>query len=445
VNTKKICKTLNITQRTLNNYLHKLIENGILEISHRGYRTDRYTMTYKFTEGHYPTTQEIIETSININEDYTINTNETKLTSDSELLLTEIQRMTEEVNKWSPIKFTNSCRFVEWKTGKIKFRTHQDFRGRVYNNLCFTKSGKKIYKKQDFRVNRNDYLNHINLKNYGEVYDIKSEIPRLSHYLQFDIEFFQIKDYYNYFLTNTGFNTGNIRMNRDDVKSLFMRCYFSNDINTSYRYYTYSVKNKYGGYSKDSFTKLYDEIRKIKPMGNEIFLWTSLLELYILDDVYKRTGNKLVNVYDGFYFEINKKSEIQKEIEKSILIVSKKNKNLYLTINKLNNKSDNNLIINTISDNLYNKILNNTVYNIIPYVETTSIDNQIYLCGNNGNTKTNEILNTDTELHICGNNETNNIDYKKLEKEYLEWCKTVPIDGQWSYEEYLEIRGIKCL
>lgn len=444
INRRKICKILDISPATLNRYLHKL-EGDIIEIYHRGYRTDKHTMTWKFIEGKNPDIDEILETTKLLEENYNFIETTEMIDCPKQFLLDEIERMRNTVNEWSPIKLFNNCRYIKWETGKIKKRNHIDFKGRVFNNLSLTKSGKKEYKKQDFRINRDDYLKSIELNNYGEIYDIKSEIPRLTDYLNGNHDFFEIDDYYKYFLDNVNYK--DILMDRQNVKDLFMRCYFSKTLNESYKNYNFSVKNKYGGYSKENYGKLYNEIDKIGKLGNEIFLWTSLLELYVLDDIYKRIGIKLLNVYDGFYGDLRKKEELRKEIEKSIVFAAEKVKNLFK--DKLNDISNNNQLNNNFN-NLNNNNLNNNLsicyhncktddlYNVIT-TETIKTDD-LYI--NKYQKKEKSMIEKNSYgkgTPIMKKKKQKLLNWNETENDYKEWCKDILEENQWTFEEWKEL------
>ena len=188
-----------------------------------------------------------------------------------------------------------------------------------------TKSGKKLlYSKHDHRLYRDEYLESLNLHHYREIYDIKSEVPRVSDFLSSNKDFLDIQDYYSYFLEQTGFKNGihidgnKIYMDRETVKSLFLRCYFSKSLDESYRHYIFNNKECY---CKESFRILWNEVRKVNPIGNEIFLWTSLIQLYTLDEIYRTTGEKVLNVYDCFYG-----TDSLSKVEIKIIIIKSSNK-----------------------------------------------------------------------------------------------------------------------
>ena len=311
INVKKLCRHFDVTQRTLNNYIRKLIDDGILKVIDKRYETGLHTMRYSFDDWSEPIEEEIADAIIEIyngEEEYdyslrkdvrfvskTQNRKSGILTDD--VLLIEIQRMTDEVNKWSPIKLRNSCKWEEWTAGNRRIRKHADYRGRVYNALCFTKSGKKQYKNKDNRPSRSVLLKQLGLDDYSEIYDIKSQVPRVSHFLTADIGFFQIEDYHQYFRSFIG-----DMLTRERVKEIGLRCYFEKSkgkfVSNFYRSIGMDSKSSP---MKSTYEDFYDNYRTVNPMGNEIFLWTSLLELYSLQHVHENYGIKCINVYDGFW------------------------------------------------------------------------------------------------------------------------------------------------
>ena len=338
INIKKLCKHLDVMPRSLNRYVIKLIDDGVLKVAHKGYQTGKHTMRYAFIEGQKPAGQDVCEALLkiynneenNVEECYTTTSrnylrgnvlSSEEIQSDSnsrqrndrrriigdesnneewqeDRLLAEIKRMTALVNTWSPLRLKNSCRWEEWTTGSKKIRKHENYRGRVTNALCFTKSGKREYKRQDSRPLRQTLLTQLGLGDYREVYDIKSQIPRVSHFLTSDVGFFEIDDYYQHFRQLSG-NT----LSREQVKAASMRCFFDNKskklfihrlwLSTKMKTKTPALVN--------NFCTLFDAYQVVNPIGNEVFLWTSLLELYTLQYIYENYGVKCINVYDGFF------------------------------------------------------------------------------------------------------------------------------------------------
>jgi hypothetical protein len=183
-------------------------------------------------------------------------------------------------------------------------------KGRVFNALCFTKSGKKKrYMQSDKRPYRNTILSLYGFPDYKEIYDIKSQIPRLTYILQGG-DYDDIQDFY----TIDG-------MDRVLVKKYAMSAYFDKSIKSGafhiYRRLVLDKKVKawkYGEATKEKikemiyrdFAIVWDHYRNIlTPIGSEIFLWTSLWEQLIIKEARERLGVCLLNVYDGFYYNDN--------------------------------------------------------------------------------------------------------------------------------------------
>jgi hypothetical protein len=177
----------------------------------------------------------------------------------------------------------------------------------VLSALCLTRSGKKTYDPADARVLRRDYLDAIGLPDYEEIFDIKSEIPRVTD-LVMGVE--KARDLnYDYWECDG--------LEREYVKKLGMRVYFEkskatyawhavseNNFNNNMKAYR-DIRDSYPAMLAEMFegkNRVWDALRaKFTPIGNEVFWWTSLIEMEIIRDFYDRTGNILLNVYDGFY------------------------------------------------------------------------------------------------------------------------------------------------
>ena len=122
IDIRKITNKLNISYQTLMRYLWELQKQKRIRLIHRGYETGSHTMRWAFPYQKNPTVQEIIQATDFLNSNKPVKEFEIDLTNP---LLAEIDKMTNLVNEWSPIKLTNSCRWSEWKTGKIKIRDHK--------------------------------------------------------------------------------------------------------------------------------------------------------------------------------------------------------------------------------------------------------------------------------------------------------------------------------
>jgi hypothetical protein len=198
-------------------------------------------------------------------------------------------------------------------------------KGRVYNALCFSKSGKKpYYAKNDYRIFRKDFLKAINLNNYTEVYDIKSEIPRVTYWLETG-KFFEIKDFYQ-----------TDQLEREEAKKLAMRCYFdkslkmgqhhwllarhkelAKEMNVSLKDFTLTAGTKTK--ERDKFEIMWNHIHSLmNPIGPKIFHWTSLIELMVIEKMWKKHNILIVNVYDGFYSDKDCGKLIEKELADTV-------------------------------------------------------------------------------------------------------------------------------
>jgi len=206
-----------------------------------------------------------------------------------------IETLMKTNNNFSKVKATSNLRIE-----------NNEFKGRVFNALCFTKSGKKHYMASDKRLLRADLLKAIGLPDYKEVFDIKSQIPRLTYILQNgnydDVDDFYVID----------------GVERQIVKRLSMYAYFDKSKKLGAwhscrwflnEYFNNNERNdeELREKAKEQFSKWFGTIwghyRKLFiPIGNEIFLWTSLWEQLIIKEARERLGAHIVNVYDGFYY-----------------------------------------------------------------------------------------------------------------------------------------------
>jgi DNA-binding Lrp family transcriptional regulator len=309
--TKKVCKALNISKMTLNRYLHKLEEQGVIQYvgptrdkKRIGYDTSTgKTLRYQFIIP--PSKAEVIE-ALKVEQLNYENINTVKQSFDNPLLQL-IEDIVRSNNEWSPLPITNTCRYEKWTTGKIKKREHIGYRGRVYNQACFQKSGKKKYKNDDYRILRSDYFMAMGLK-VTSLFDMKSQIPRITSIYNGIYHYEDIPDYYEWFCTECELN----KYTRQDVKDIFMRCYFENNEDAAWRHYrlsklykrddTWFWRDNKIGWLEDDFRKLYKYIwSSIKPVGNLIFILTSLIEQTILYIAKREYNVELINIYDEFF------------------------------------------------------------------------------------------------------------------------------------------------
>jgi hypothetical protein len=234
--------------------------------------------------------------------------------------------------------------------------------GRVYNQACFQKSGKKTYKDDDYRILRSDYFEAMGLK-VTSLFDMKSQIPRITAVYNGIHHYEDIPDYYEWFRTKCEL----YKYTRQDIKDVFMRCYFEKDENAAWRHYRFSKMFKRDdawfwrdnkiGWLEEDFRKLYQFIwSSIKPVGNFIFILTSLIEQTILYRAKRELNIEMINVYDEF-LKINGGGG---KVIKSDII------NLSCTIsNSIYNKNIDNI-------SYYNKLNNINILNIIMPHEVTT-------------------------------------------------------------------------
>jgi len=219
----------------------------------------------------------------------------------------DIESLVFENNKYTNLKNVSSLRY-ETEKKKVKIS------GRVCNYLCNTKSNKqgKIYKNTNFSPDRKFVLEIFGYTNYKEIFDIKSQIPRLTYILQ-GSNYSNIDDFY--YIEN---------VNREFVKKIFMYTYFdktlllgachslNNDLKE--RNLKYCNEQERKNWYRD-FEKVYNHFHNlIKPIGNEIFLWSAYWEQLIIKEAREQLGIYLLNVYDGFYYENDNFTERIKNI-----------------------------------------------------------------------------------------------------------------------------------
>ena len=225
-------------------------------------------------------------------------------------IINDIYDLVIENNKYTNLKNVSSLRY-ETNNEKVKIS------GRVCNYLCNTKSNKhgKIYKNTNFRPDRKTVLGIYGYENYKEIFDIKSQIPRLTYILQGG-NYSDIEDFYH---------IENKNIDRKYVKKWFMNVYFDTSLkagawHATRTWHFENVPNhKFTEKSKKLFSELYEIVYNhfhnlIKPIGTEIFLWSAYWEQLIIKTAREQLGINLLNVYDGFYFENDNFTEKIKNI-----------------------------------------------------------------------------------------------------------------------------------
>ena len=213
--------------------------------------------------------------------------------------------------------------------------------GRPYSPFCSTLNPNKTHKDNSGEY-RPDFLKKIGIGDYYEVYDIKSQIPRVNYLFHTgewkgdDYDFYDeiIKDFH---LRNPDPDGDKLSRGKagseyynDGMKQLFMRIYFGKG----------TEKQSFKGY-KDEYMKrnknMWENVVKIMKMkkedfvpltfdewyelccstenicgasiGNLVFWYSFFLETEVKIELLKR-GKKVYNVYDGFYFNANIGQEI---------------------------------------------------------------------------------------------------------------------------------------
>jgi hypothetical protein len=229
---------------------------------------------------------------------------------------------------------------------ELKFITfiHYDKRGlptgRPYSYFCSTGNDKKKHKDPSLEL-RSQFLQRIGLADYYEVYDIKSEVPRVNYLFHtgewkddsydFYTEIIKDTEMINYLDWQVDRGQTQYTDHEDSMKQLFMRIYFGKgSIKQSFNGYQRNkldrMQNNYKQYWDDIDDKLaidfdiWQELcrstKKIcgPPLGNLIFWFTFFLETEVKIELLRR-GKTVYNVYDGFYYNKDIKDEIRELLE----------------------------------------------------------------------------------------------------------------------------------
>jgi hypothetical protein len=219
----------------------------------------------------------------------------------------------------------------------LKFDIYDLPTGRPYSYFCSTLNRNKKHKAIDPSMEyRDDFLKRVGLPDYYEVYDIKSEIPRINWLFHTGEWKPDSYDFYAEIIKDTEFekyldwtlDRGETKYTdyEDSMKHLFMRIYFGKG----------SDKQSYNGYLKDKekrprndgmdfyeardegyelnyelWTVVCDSTNKIcgPSIGNLIFWYVFFIETEVKIELLKR-GKKVYNVYDGFYYNEDIRDEI---------------------------------------------------------------------------------------------------------------------------------------
>ena len=220
----------------------------------------------------------------------------------------------------------------------IKFNNYHLPTGRPYSYFCSTLNRNKKHKNIDTSMEyRDDFLKRIGLPDYYEIYDIKSEIPRINLLFHTGVWKDDNYDFYSEIVKDTNmsdFLDWNIKRGatkdteyEDSMKSIFMRIYFGKG--SDLQSYNGFVENKllrlgddYMDFwlaqseefeiNFDIWKELCKSTEKIcgKSIGNLIFWYAFFIETEVKIELLKR-GKKVYNVYDGFYFNKDISDEIR--------------------------------------------------------------------------------------------------------------------------------------
>jgi hypothetical protein len=228
-------------------------------------------------------------------------------------------------------------------------------KGRPYSYFSNTLNPEKKHKKIDTSYQtRTDFLNANGLSDYYEVYDIKSEIPRVNYLFHTgewrddSFDFYQeiINEYDKVIRYSGRLDRGETQRthSNDSMKQLFMRIYFGKGSDsasfggrvqekqkrldntkiddsglTELELYQWSLE--YGWkVIKDDWFILCEKTREVvKPsIGNLIFWYSFFIETEVRNELLNR-GKHVYNVYDGFYYN----QDITEEIKELLKIKSK--------------------------------------------------------------------------------------------------------------------------
>ncbi|GHU71015.1 hypothetical protein FACS189450_06370 [Spirochaetia bacterium] len=222
--------------------------------------------------------------------------------------------------------------------------------GRPFSYFYSTLNREKEHKRISAEF-RDEFLTRIGLPDYYEVYDIKSEIPRVNYLFHTGEWKDDSYDFYSEIIKDTKMleETGEAIARgspndhshyNDSMKQLFMRIYFGkgSDLQAWQGYMTEKLEREELSVMKKNREVILDEekywsfgdvldryealnlpiwkiisasTRKIcgPSIGNLVFWYSFFIETEVKIELLKR-GKKVYNVYDGFYFNKDIKDEI---------------------------------------------------------------------------------------------------------------------------------------
>lgn len=253
-----------------------------------------------------------------------------KLYELSEKMLLHYYRLLEKMNNKTIHPDLN---FISW----LKFDNDGLPTGRPFSYFCSTLNRKKKHKIIDPSMEyRDDFLKRVGLPDYYEVYDIKSEIPRINHLFHTGEWKDDDCDFYSEMIKDTEMakylewevrrgDTPNYDY-EDSMKQLFMRVYFGkgSDLQSYNGYLNDKLKrvgNNYMSFWYDMDKKeeidfemwkvICNSVRNIcgPSLGNLVFWFSFFIETEVKIELLKQ-GKIVYNVYDGFYYNQDIKAEI---------------------------------------------------------------------------------------------------------------------------------------
>jgi hypothetical protein len=238
---------------------------------------------------------------------------------------------------------------LKFYRGWLKFDSDGFPTGRPWSYFCSTLNPDKRHKRVDTsREFRPDFLKRIGIPKYYEVYDIKSEYPRINYLFHTGVWKPDDYDFYSEIVNDTEMlkYTGEMITRgatkntdyEDSMKQLFMRIYFEKGTDTqSYvKGYILDVKKRKGNsklidnmiendewITLELWKTLAGSLRKIvgPSIGNLINWYSFFIETEVKIELLKKKM-RVYNVYDGFYSDRDIRDDI-------IEILDKKSKYVY--------------------------------------------------------------------------------------------------------------------
>jgi hypothetical protein len=212
--------------------------------------------------------------------------------------------------------------------------------GRPYSYFCSTGNDNKKHKDPSLEL-RSQFLKRIGLPDYYEVYDIKSEVPRVNwlfhtgEWKEDSYDFYTeiVKDTEMMKYTDWAIERGETKYTKyeDSMKQIFMRIYFGKGsdhqsfngwlddklkrLGNDWMKYWIQEENGFE-INYDIWSLVCDSTRKIvgPSIGNLVFWFSFFIETEVKIELLER-GKKVYNVYDGFYYKEDIKNEIVEILE----------------------------------------------------------------------------------------------------------------------------------